>query len=87
LTGATTEVTPWNINQGTLSVETDASLGDKAGKATVDGGTLEFAGTTTSERNVTMGVNGGTLTATGGTTATVNGVIDGPGAMTINGPG
>ncbi|WP_273795213.1 autotransporter outer membrane beta-barrel domain-containing protein, partial [Brucella intermedia] len=87
LTGATTEVTPWNINQGTLSVETDASLGDKTGKTTVDGGTLEFAGTTTSERNVTLGAKGGAISTTGGTTATLNGVVEGPGGLTKTGTG
>ncbi|WP_273795319.1 hypothetical protein, partial [Brucella intermedia] len=73
LTGATTEVTPWTISQGTLSITDDASLGDKTGKTTVDGGTLEYGTTMTSARNVTIGVNGGTLSATGGQTATVNG--------------
>src|SRR6185437_6291054 len=55
LTGTTTAVTPWTINQGTLAVSTDANLGDASGGLTFGGGTLEItADGFTSARSVTL---------------------------------
>ena len=52
LTGSTAALTPWTINQGILAIQSDGSLGATAGGLTIDGGTLQFLGPTTSTRTV-----------------------------------
>lgn len=61
LSGSTAAVTPWTVTQGTLSVSSDASLGDTAGRLTLNGGTLQVAGSgfTSTTRNIVLGAAGG----------------------------
>ncbi|WFP61210.1 autotransporter-associated beta strand repeat-containing protein [Mesorhizobium sp. WSM4904] len=61
LTGATDAVTPWIIAGGTLSVSSDANLGDPGGSLTLDGGTLQNTASFTSARQVVIGDNGATF--------------------------
>ena len=88
LMGATTALTPWQILSGTLSVSSDASLGDAAGLLTLDGGTLRSTADITASRVVVLGAaNGGTLETDAGTTYTANGVMSGIGRLTKTGEG
>jgi len=61
LTGTTTELTPWKLNAGTLSVSQEGNLGNLAGGLTFDGGTLQVTGTsyTTTPRSLTILAGGG----------------------------
>src|SRR5205085_200700 len=56
LTGSTAATTPWTINQGTLAISQDGSLGASAGTLTMDGGTLKFVNSApvTSTRNIVL---------------------------------
>ena len=68
LTGTTTALTPWQILSGRLVTSSDASLGDAAGRLTLDGGTLATdTGTTYTANGVISG--SGSLTKAGGGTA------------------
>jgi autotransporter-associated beta strand protein len=86
LTGVTTALTPWTINQGTLAIFNDNSLGATAGGLTIDGGTLEFLGAVTSSRSITLNPSGGTF-YTVGVNATLGGPISGLGGLTKTGAG
>jgi autotransporter-associated beta strand protein len=89
LSGSTTATTPWTVTQGTLSVSSDASLGDRAGTLTLNGGTLQVtaAGAFTT-RNIVLGVGGG-----GFDIAAADGVfilterVTGPGRLSKTGVG
>ncbi|MPZ38508.1 MAG: hypothetical protein GEU95_10635, partial [Rhizobiales bacterium] len=85
LTGTTDDVTPWTIQQGTLSVSRDDSLGDVSGGLTFDGGTLENTSAFTTARTITLSSGGGTFNTAADLTA--SGVISGPGALTKIGAG
>jgi len=63
LTGTTTEVTPWTLKQGTLSISSDANLGDTSGGLTFDGGTLQITGgfSLANTRAITLNAGGGTF--------------------------
>jgi outer membrane autotransporter protein len=74
------------IDQGVLSVATDANLGASAGGLTLDGATLRLGDGFTSARAVALDVEGGTID-TAGATATLTGAISGPGALTKTGAG
>jgi outer membrane autotransporter protein len=90
LTGTTTAVTPWTLNQGTLSVSSDANLGDPAGGLTFNGGILQITGTTftSTPRAITWGANGGGFDiADAANTFTVGQTLAGPGGLTKLGPG
>ena len=86
LTGSTAALTPWTINQGILAIQSDGSLGATAGGLTIDGGTLQFLGPTTSTRAVTLNAGGGTF-STLSTNVTLGGSISGPGSLTKTGAG
>ncbi|MFL9828471.1 autotransporter domain-containing protein [Rhodoplanes sp. SY1] len=62
LTGATTQVTPWTIDQGTLIAPATGALGAAAGTATVTGSTavLDLGGVTHTLAGVSL-ADGGTL--------------------------
>ncbi|RAI39985.1 hypothetical protein CH338_07575, partial [Rhodoplanes elegans] len=62
LTGATTQVTPWTIDQGTLIATATGALGAAAGTVTVTGSTavLDLGGVTHTLAGVSL-ANGGTL--------------------------
>lgn len=85
LTGTPGQVTPWTINQGTLSVSSDDALGDPAGALTFNGGTLQTTAPFSSTRAVTVNVGGGTFETNADLTS--SGPISGPGALTKSGPG
>jgi autotransporter-associated beta strand protein len=90
LTGTTTAVTPWTINQGTLIVSADGALGAASGGLTFTGGTLEVTTGFTSARSVALGTGGGTVQVDTGT-QTLSGVIADsggtPGVLTKTGAG
>jgi autotransporter-associated beta strand protein len=91
LTGTTTAMTPWTINQGTLAVFTDANLGAVSGGLTFTGGALEVTGAGfSSARSVALGTGGGTMQVDTGT-LTLSGVIADsggtPGGLTKTGAG
>ncbi|WP_158628907.1 beta strand repeat-containing protein [Dyella choica] len=60
LTGSSTAVMPWALNAGTLSVSSDANLGDPSGSLTFTGGTLQFGSSfnLASTRAITLAVAG-----------------------------
>ncbi|MFD1792690.1 autotransporter outer membrane beta-barrel domain-containing protein [Ochrobactrum teleogrylli] len=86
LTGKTDAHTPWTIAEGILSITEDGSLGNAADTLTIDGGTLQTAGTFDMTRNVVIGDKNGTID-TQGNTNTMNGVISGAGSLTKDGDG
>lgn len=86
LSGTTTALTPWTINQGTLSISSDGSLGSAAGGVTFNGGTLQFLGAITSTRSFTLNAGGGTF-ETIGADVTLSGPIGGAGGLTKTGIG
>lgn len=61
LTNTTTELTPWTLLGGTLSVSEEGNLGDLAGGITFDGGNLQITGTafTTTSRDLNILDGGG----------------------------
>jgi len=90
LTNTTAAVTPWTLKQGTLSVSSDASLGDASGVLTFDGGTLQVTGTTftSTARDIVWGANGGGFDVTDlGTVFTVMQNLTGAGGLTKTGAG
>ena len=87
LTGATTAVTPWTVNAGTLSIASDASLGDVGGALTLAGGTLQTTADISTARAVTLTAPGGSLTTDAATTLALGGVVSGDGALTKAGAG
>ena len=86
LTGTTAAVTPWTINQGTLSISSDTNLGATSSGLTFNGGTLQFLAGFTSNRTLTLNAGGGTLD-TNGNIATLAGTIGGSGGLTKVGAG
>ena len=87
LTGSTAALTPWYVNEGTLAIASDASLGDAAGALTLDGGTLRTTADIASGRAIVLGAGSGTLESAAGTTHTVGGAVSGAGALTKAGSG
>ncbi|MFC4526315.1 autotransporter-associated beta strand repeat-containing protein [Dyella halodurans] len=70
------------INGGTLSVSSDANLGDASGGLTFNGGTLANTASFNSARNITL-AGSGTFDTVG--SLVTSGNIDGPGALIKNG--
>ncbi|MDQ0390285.1 autotransporter domain-containing protein [Labrys monachus] len=90
LTGTTTAVTPWTLDQGTLSVSDDGALGDVSGGLTFNGGTLEVTGTsfTSTTRSIIWGDGGGGFDIDdAGNTFTVSQTLTGIGGLTKSGAG
>ncbi len=83
LTGTTAQVTPWSLNQGTLSVSSDANLGANTGALTFNGGTLQFGAgfDLAATRAITLNAGGGTID-TNGFSTTIAQAIGGAGALT-----
>lgn len=90
LTGTTSAVTPWAINQGTLSVSRDANLGAASSSLAFGGGTLETTASFASARNITLNTVG-TVQTNSGVTTILSGVIAdgarGAGSLTKTGAG
>jgi outer membrane autotransporter protein len=78
------------ITAGTLSVSSDANLGDVAGGLTLDGGTLQITGTdfNSTDRAITLGGHGGgfDIADTEGT-FTIGQELSGTGSLTKRGDG
>ncbi|TWS92731.1 autotransporter domain-containing protein, partial [Reyranella sp. CPCC 100927] len=83
LTGTTTQVTPWTLREGSLSIASDGSLGDVSGTLTLAGGTLLTTAPITTARAVAMA--GGTIQSDADLTLT--GTISGTGGVTKTGAG
>ncbi|WP_456713879.1 autotransporter outer membrane beta-barrel domain-containing protein [Bradyrhizobium sp. USDA 4353] len=86
LTGTTSAVTPWAINQGTLAVSSDANLGAASGGLSFGGGTLQVLVGFSSARNITLNAGGGSFD-TNGNNAALSGTITGSGGLTKLGAG
>jgi fibronectin-binding autotransporter adhesin len=85
LNGTNTYAGGTAIDAGTVSVSSDANLGNAAGALSLDGGTLLNTAAFTSARNVTLSAGGGTFNTQGDLTLT--GGMTGNGALTKNGSG
>ena len=78
-----------NLQGGTLSVSSDANLGDAANVITfaqTNGSVLQGTASFSSSRGFVFGQSGGIDTATNAT-VTLTGAMDGPGALTKSGAG
>ena len=69
------------INNGTLVVASDSALGDNSSAVTLNGGTLEINGNTTSTRSV-MVAAAASVGVGAGSTAQLNGQLSGQGVLT-----
>ncbi len=90
LTGANTYTGGTHVRAGTLSVASDAALGDAAGALVLDGGTLKVTATGfgTLARNTTLGAAGGTIEVDSAFhTLTVGSALGGSGGLTKTGRG
>src|SRR5271165_6015745 len=88
LTGVNTYSGGTSFNAGILAVDNDRNLG--TGPLNFNGGTLEAlaaGGGINSAKALTLNAGGGTFLADAGTSSTLNGVISGPGSLTMEGPG
>ncbi|MDH4986713.1 autotransporter-associated beta strand repeat-containing protein [Aminobacter anthyllidis] len=85
LTGTNTYTGGTNLSGGTLSVASDASLGN--GALSFSGGTLNATASFATGRDATLGASGGGLSADAGMTLTYNGLLSGAGALSTSGAG
>lgn len=78
LLGAASQLTPWTIYQGTLSINNNNNLGADTGRLTLSGGTLQFNDNLTlpAARAVSITADGGAID-TQGYTATIAGGMTG----------
>lgn len=88
LTGTTTALTPWVINQGSLQVSADESLGASSQNLTLNGGTLQSTASFSTNRPLTISANtSSSIQVNDTTTLTVNSATSGGGSLTASGPG
>ncbi|MBB2972341.1 autotransporter outer membrane beta-barrel domain-containing protein [Mesorhizobium sp. RMAD-H1] len=74
------------INQGTVNVAADRNLGHVSSRVTIGDGSLQFAGSFASDRRVTLTDKTSTID-TQANNNTLNGVVDGAGALNKLGTG
>jgi fibronectin-binding autotransporter adhesin len=86
LSGTNTYAGGTQVDQGTLSISSDANLGDPGGALTLNGGTLQTTASLGIGRTVTL-TGDSTFLTDGGTTATLTGALNGAGALTKDGAG
>ncbi len=86
LANATSAVTPWTINQGTLAISADNNLGAASGSLIFNGGALKFLASLTTNRGITLNAGGGSFD-TNGYNASLSGPIGGTGGLNKIGPG
>lgn len=85
LSGTNTYTGGTTLSGGTLSVASDANLGDVSGAITFAGGTLQLTAALSTDRSIVVGTGGGTLDTNGFNTS-LNGVLTGSATLTkING--
>ncbi|MEZ5387264.1 MAG: autotransporter-associated beta strand repeat-containing protein [Prosthecobacter sp.] len=95
LTATNTYTGQTAVTGGTLSISSEANLGNNPGALTADqlllnGGTLQTTATLAiddSNRGITVGSSGGAIETATGTTTTVNSVITGDGVLSKEGDG
>ncbi len=88
LTGSNTYGGGTNLQGGTLSIASDANLGSTSNLLLqLNGATLQTTASMATGRSIFLGSAGGTFSPDAGTTLTLNGAIDGPGALTMAGAG
>lgn len=87
LGGATAAVTPWTIDQGTLSIASDASLGDVSGALTIGAGMLKTTADITTARKVVLTAPTSTVSTDAGTTLALDGTVSGNGTLVKDGAG
>lgn len=87
LGGSTAAVTPWTIDQGTLSIASDASLGAQSGALTIGAGTLRTTADITTARQLVLAGPASTVSTDAGTTLALDGAVSGPGSLVKDGAG
>ena len=87
LSGTSAAVMPWTVSGGTLSIGTDAALGNVAGALALEGGALRTTADIATARNISLGGAGGAIDTLAGTTLESTGVISGSGSLTKTGDG
>ncbi len=87
LSGTNTYTGGTFLNAGTLAISADGNLGDAAGRVTFNGGTLQFAASTTLANTRPMTMNADGVIDTNGFDAGIAGVIGGLGGLVKNGTG
>ncbi len=80
-------ITPWDVQAGTLSIDSDASLGDVSGDLTLSGGTLLTTADVISARAIVLTQNTASTIDNGGHNDSFSGVISGNGSLTFAGSG
>jgi fibronectin-binding autotransporter adhesin len=86
LSGIKTYTGGTRVDEGTLSISSDANLGDPGGALTLNGGTLQTTASLGIGRTVALS-GPSTFLTDGGTTAALTGALSGGGALTKDGAG
>lgn len=87
LTGTNTYTGGTLIENGTVSIASDAALGAVTGSVTLNGGTLATTADISTARNVVLSTGTNALDVAGGTTLSLSGTISGVNGFTKSGTG
>jgi len=88
LTGSTTQVTPWKVSGGSLSINSDGALGDVSGVLTLlNNATLATTASISTVRDLVLGQGGGNIDVASSTELALVGAVSGPGSLTKSGDG